>query len=238
MTLSNSALLLTILAGSATAFKPAGNAQKQPTKPSSTTALPYLLVPTNEEKKILETSSVTPKRTSKKEERLRLMQSPQFHRGGFKEQRAGAINQVEQDFMSPWVKEMKSGTNYMEKEGVKVHLAQELGFCWGVERSIALAYEAVDHFPEKNVHITGEIIHNPIVNNKLRDLDIEFLEQLPGGKKDYGTIEDGDVVILPAFGASLEEMEMFDEKVRANPTMKSTKTLGRQGVSQRYCLVS
>jgi len=64
------------------------------------------------------------------------------------------------------------------------------------------------------MHITNELIHNPGVNDLLGDMDIKFLEKDPesvGGKR-FDTVEDGDVVILPAFGASLEEMQLLDAK--------------------------
>jgi len=83
-----------------------------------------------------------------------------------------------------------------------------------VERSIALAYEAVEHFPGKKVHITNELIHNPEVNNNLQAMNVQFIEKVGGDahKKNFDNIQDGDVVILPAFGASFEEMEMLDKK--------------------------
>ena len=90
---------------------------------------------------------------------------------------------------------------------------QDFGFCWGVERSIALAYEAVAHFPERTVHITNELIHNPEVNDNLASMDVQFIEKLGGGMKNFDTIGEGDVVILPAFGASFEEMGMLHNKV-------------------------
>jgi 4-hydroxy-3-methylbut-2-enyl diphosphate reductase len=93
---------------------------------------------------------------------------------------------------------------------------QDFGFCWGVERSIALAYEAVEHFPGKTIHITNELIHNPEVNDKLHDMNVKFIEKVPTednpNAKNFETIGDGDVVILPAFGASFEEMEYLDRK--------------------------
>ena len=91
---------------------------------------------------------------------------------------------------------------------------QDFGFCWGVERSIALAYEAVKHFPDKTVHITNELIHNPEVNDNLHEMNVQFIEKdgADPTKKDFSTVNDGDVVILPAFGASYEEMDLFDKK--------------------------
>ena len=93
---------------------------------------------------------------------------------------------------------------------------QDFGFCWGVERSIALAYEAVEHFPDKKIHITNELIHNPEVNDKLDAMNVHFIEKLDEGMKQFESVEDGDVVILPAFGASFEEMDYFDKKVGRN----------------------
>ena len=74
------------------------------------------------------------------------------------------------------------------------------------------------HFPDKKVHITNELIHNPEVNDKLADMGVQFIEKKAdeggvGEIKDFTTIEEGDVVILPAFGASFEEMDFFDKKV-------------------------
>ncbi len=91
---------------------------------------------------------------------------------------------------------------------------KDFGFCWGVERSIALAYEAVEHFPNRKIHITNELIHNPEVNDKLSDMNVQFIEKLGEGQKNFQTVEEGDVVILPAFGASFEEMDYLDKNVR------------------------
>lgn len=90
---------------------------------------------------------------------------------------------------------------------------QDFGFCWGVERSIALAYEAVQHFPGRNVHITNELIHNPQVNRNLKDMNVQFIEKTgENNAKNLESVQEGDVVILPAFGASYEEMDYFDKK--------------------------
>ena len=71
----------------------------------------------------------------------------------------------------------------------------------------------MEHFPGKKVHITNELIHNPEVNDKLQAMNVQFIEKIGDGKKNFDTVEDGDVVILPAFGASYEEMDYFDKKV-------------------------
>jgi len=93
-------------------------------------------------------------------------------------------------------------SNYQYASGrLVVHLAREFGFCYGVDRAVDYAYQARRRFPERQVFLTGEIIHNPHVNNQLRDQGIRFLSD-PGESLDNLTPE--DVVILPAFGTTIE----------------------------------
>src|SRR5574339_1305186 len=74
-----------------------------------------------------------------------------------------------------------------------VHLAHEFGFCYGVDRAVDYAYQARRRFPDRRVYLTGEIIHNPHVNDELRAQGIRFLSD-PGESLDHLTPE--DVVIL------------------------------------------
>lgn len=73
----------------------------------------------------------------------------------------------------------------------------------------------MDFFPGKKLHITNELIHNPEVNDKLNSMNVNFIEKKDGDAydKDFSVVGEGDVVILPAFGASYEEMQFFDKKV-------------------------
>lgn len=150
-------------------------------------------------------------KTSKKNQRLDFMKSKQFYRNGFKEVRKDIEVVMDDQFKSSLVDDLKKNEFVMERDGVKVHLASDFGFCWGVERSIALAYEAVKHFPDRKVHITNELIHNPEVNDNLHEMNVNFIEKTEDGK-DFSVVGDKDVVILPAFGASFEEMKLFNEK--------------------------
>ena len=84
-----------------------------------------------------------------------------------------------------------------------VHLAREFGFCYGVDRAVDYAYQARRRFPGRNVFLTGEIIHNPYVNDRLRGEGIRFLSD-PGESPDR--LGKDDVVILPAFGVTVREM--------------------------------
>jgi 4-hydroxy-3-methylbut-2-enyl diphosphate reductase len=84
-----------------------------------------------------------------------------------------------------------------------IHLAHEFGFCYGVDRAVDYAYQARHRFPEQTVYLTGEIIHNPRVNDRLRALGVKFLSD-PGESADAVTAS--DIVILPAFGVPVSRL--------------------------------
>ena len=90
-----------------------------------------------------------------------------------------------------------------------VHLAREFGFCYGVDRAVDYAYQTRERFPDRHVFLTGEIIHNPHVNDKLRTMGIRFLTD---EGEDTGALTANDVVILPAFGVTVAMLEQFDQR--------------------------
>lgn len=101
--------------------------------------------------------------------------------------------------------------DYVYTQGdVTIYLAKSFGFCWGVERAVAMAYETRTQFPNERIWITNEIIHNPSVNAKLKEMEVQFVPVADDGTKDFSEIAKGDVVILPAFGASVQETQLFD----------------------------
>jgi 4-hydroxy-3-methylbut-2-en-1-yl diphosphate reductase len=109
--------------------------------------------------------------------------------------------QLAENYHSTLVAEIKeSGYTYASGR-LTLHLAREFGFCYGVDRAVDYAYQARTRFPDRTVFLTGEIIHNPHVNHKLRALGIRFLSD-PGEALDRLTAD--DVVILPAFGVTIE----------------------------------
>ena len=96
------------------------------------------------------------------------------------------------------------GNDFRYESGrLTVHLAREFGFCYGVDRAVDYAYQARRRFPGQNVFLTGEIIHNPHVNDRLRAAGIRFLSD-PGERA--GDLGKEDVVILPAFGVTVTDM--------------------------------
>jgi 4-hydroxy-3-methylbut-2-en-1-yl diphosphate reductase len=94
----------------------------------------------------------------------------------------------------------------LESRGTTVRLAREFGFCYGVERAVDYAYQTRRKFPDRKVFLAGEIIHNPHVNTKLRDMGVEILQIGPDGI-DYSGVGQDDVVILPAFGVTIKDFE-------------------------------
>lgn len=146
-----------------------------------------------------------------REERRKILKSENYNRMGFKEEKQGVEEIMVKEFTSPLIAELRANKGVIKRGDITVKLAEFYGFCWGVERAIAMAYEARSHFPDKTIHITNEIIHNPEVNERLDAMDMKFLA---GDKmnKDYSTVQDGDVVILPAFGATIQEMQYLDKK--------------------------
>lgn len=148
-------------------------------------------------------------------ERQAIAKKKDFYRGAgvFKNVKAGVEQDMRKQFDSVLMNEMKEDPNYMlEKDGVEFYLAKDHGFCWGVERSINLAYSAVETFPDADLHITNELIHNPMVNEKLHSKNVNFIEKDEDNNKDFSQIKEGDVVMLPAFGATLDEMKELDSK--------------------------
>ena len=90
-----------------------------------------------------------------------------------------------------------------------IHLAREFGFCYGVDRAVDYAYQARRRFPDRTVYLTGEIIHNPHVNNELRAQGIRFLSD---EHESPDTLSAADVVILPAFGVTIEQLVDLEQR--------------------------
>ena len=123
--------------------------------------------------------------------------------------REAIAGELTADYHSMLVESIKAA-GYRHVAGrLTVHLAREFGFCYGVDRAVDYAYQARRKFPDQTVYLTGEIIHNPHVNDKLRSLGIRFLSD-PG--EDVSRLGAGDVVILPAFGVTIEVLAQLQRQ--------------------------
>ncbi|MFM7406183.1 MAG: 4-hydroxy-3-methylbut-2-enyl diphosphate reductase [Cuspidothrix sp.] len=146
-----------------------------------------------------------------------LQHSANYNRKGFGHQ-AEVSTQLQSEYQSNLIQEIRDASgehsyrNYILKRGdVTIQLAQAFGFCWGVERAVAMAYETRQHFPTERIWITNEIIHNPSVNKRMQEMQVEFIPVIDK-VKDFSVVGKGDVVILPAFGASVQEMQILNDK--------------------------
>jgi 4-hydroxy-3-methylbut-2-enyl diphosphate reductase len=95
---------------------------------------------------------------------------------------------------------------------VRVKLAREFGFCYGVDRAVEYAYETREKFPDRQIFLSGEIIHNPEVNGRIEALGIRILPDHRSPEERYAAVEAADVVILPAFGVPVRELEHLRSK--------------------------
>ncbi|GAB4200162.1 MAG: 4-hydroxy-3-methylbut-2-enyl diphosphate reductase [Coleofasciculaceae cyanobacterium] len=139
-----------------------------------------------------------------------LHSSENYHRKGFGHE-AEVATQLESEYQSSLIQEIRSNNYRLQRGEVTIRLAEAFGFCWGVERAVAMAYETRQHFPTERIWMTNEIIHNPSVNQRLQEMNVEFIP-VEQGQKDFSIVDRGDVVILPAFGASVQEMQLLNDK--------------------------
>ena len=128
-----------------------------------------------------------------------------YFRKGF-----GLKAEVQEDlaaYQGALVDRMKASDYTLTAGDITIRLAREFGFCYGVERAVEYAYQTRRKFPERRIVLVGEIIHNPYVNARLKDLGIEILNRADGRAFDFTSIQPADVVILPAFGVTIEDFD-------------------------------
>lgn len=112
--------------------------------------------------------------------------------------------QVLSHYRSELVERIRAKGHVLSADGLlTVKLAKEFGFCYGVERAIDLAYAARKSFPaDKPIYLLGEIIHNPEVNDQIRNLGIQTISPKPTDEE-LARLHKDDVVIIPAFGTQV-----------------------------------
>ncbi len=96
---------------------------------------------------------------------------------------------------------------------VRFLIARHFGFCFGVENAIERAYKALEQNPGKNIYFLSEMIHNPLVNSDLQSRGIKFILDTKGNQLiDWDLITSRDLVIVPAFGTTVETKNILLEK--------------------------
>jgi 4-hydroxy-3-methylbut-2-enyl diphosphate reductase len=127
-------------------------------------------------------------------------------------------------YQSPIIRKVKEATKIidpMKKDleptlldfgSVQFYIPRFFGFCYGVENAIDIAYRTVAENPDKNIYLLSEMIHNPTVNEDLQKKGVKFLFDTDGTERiPISSLDSEDIVIVPAFGTTLEIQEQLKE---------------------------
>lgn len=122
--------------------------------------------------------------------------------------------QVVAHYRSQLVERIRSNGGILSADGLTIKLAKEFGFCYGVERAIDLAYAARRFFPDPTrIFLLGEIIHNPEVNDQIRNLGIVSVSPKPQDSEIAAlNLGPQDVVIIPAFGTEVATRQKLENR--------------------------
>src|ERR1051325_961976 len=123
--------------------------------------------------------------------------------------------QVLSHYRSELVESIRAHGGVLQADHLTVKLAKEFGFCYGVERAIDMAYAAKKYFsevsPNTPIYLLGEIIHNPEVNDQIRNMGIQIISPKPTDEE-LSRLKSGDAVIIPAFGTEVGTRKKIEEK--------------------------
>lgn len=133
----------------------------------------------------------------------------------------------------------------MDFGSVQFFLARHFGFCYGVENAIEISYRALEENPDKNVYLLSQMIHNQEVNADLQSRGIKFITDTDGTQFiSWGEIKKEDVVIIPAFGTTLEiEHLLLDKQVEVQkynttcPFVEKVWTRAEKLGKEKYTIV-
>ena len=95
--------------------------------------------------------------------------------------------------------------SFLDFGEVHIYLARHFGFCYGVENAIEISFKTIEDNPGKKIYLLSEMIHNPHVNEDLKSRGVQFLMDTKGNSLiPFEQLEPGDIVVVPAFGTTLE----------------------------------
>lgn len=120
------------------------------------------------------------------------------------------------------IKELRKSSDKLKKDfsptlldlgSVQIFLARHFGFCYGVENAIEIAFNTIEQNPGKKIYLLSEMIHNPQVNADLIARGVQFLQDTYGKQIiSFDAITKDDIVIIPAFGTTIEIEKILIEK--------------------------
>ena len=131
---------------------------------------------------------------------------PQFYRSSF-------ITKIKKSRKDDDPRKKDYSPTLLDFGPVRFYLARHFGFCYGVENAIEIAYRTVEENPDKRIFLLSEMIHNPGVNENLEKMGIKFLMDTSGNELiDWNELTEDDIVIIPAFGTTIEIEKRLNEK--------------------------
>jgi 4-hydroxy-3-methylbut-2-enyl diphosphate reductase len=141
------------------------------------------------------------------------VEGQKYYRKGFK-MRDNIQHLLNRDYRSEVVDKIRAKGNVFRADELTLRLADEFGFCYGVDRAVDYAFQTREKFPDRRIYITGDMIHNASMNKRLREMGIEFLSQGFDGHPDekFDSLSPEDVVLLPAFGAPVDWVEKLRQR--------------------------
>lgn len=111
-------------------------------------------------------------------------------------------------YTSSLIKDLKASGGRLERGRVTIHVPEQSGFCWGVDRALAMIDDALREHPGQRVWLLNQIIHNPIVNRDLKARGVHFLRgPFAEGDGSFDQLRSTDVAVVPAFSAEVEDLE-------------------------------
>jgi 4-hydroxy-3-methylbut-2-enyl diphosphate reductase len=126
--------------------------------------------------------------------------------------RSTIISRIKQfrNLKDPRKKDLKPVT--LDFGPVRFFIPRHFGFCYGVENAIEISYKTLENNPDKRIFLLSEMIHNPGVNDDLQNRGIRFLMDISGKNViDWSELTKDDIMIIPAFGTTLEIQQKLSE---------------------------
>lgn len=110
-------------------------------------------------------------------------------------------------YRSPLIEALRGGAGTLRAGRVTVRTARSFGFCWGVDRAVAMVQDALAQYPGRRPWLLDQIIHNPHVNADFKARGVRFLRGPFSDPAADGELRSDDVVVIPAFSATVEDMQ-------------------------------
>ncbi len=136
---------------------------------------------------------------------MKKFEIPQFYKSSI-------ISKIKQSRMDNDPRKKDYSPTLLDFGPVRFYLARHFGFCYGVENAIEISYKTVEENPDRRIFLLSEIIHNPSVNNDLKGRGVRFIMDTSGNQLiDWRELNSDDIVIIPAFGTTLEIQKKLAE---------------------------